>query len=134
MCFLCARSDSKREFDFLSSIEMCIIDQADTMCMQNWEHVLTVLQCLNRTPEQSHDTDFSRVRDLFLNGQYVPRRNMCVVSTCVLTERKQTNMYFDLIRLQVQVLSPDNRLESVHDGRDQCAIQQSVLELRIEAW
>jgi U3 small nucleolar RNA-associated protein 25 len=64
-------SDSKREHDFLSSIEMCIIDEADTMGMQNWDHLITVMQAMNKTPEQTHETDFSRVRDAFLNGQYV---------------------------------------------------------------
>ena len=30
----------QHEFDFLSSIEILILDQADIFMMQNWEHVL----------------------------------------------------------------------------------------------
>jgi U3 small nucleolar RNA-associated protein 25 len=60
--------DKEREFDFLSSIEVCIVDEADTLHMQNWDHVTTVLGCLNNLPKQTRDTDFARVQDYYLNG------------------------------------------------------------------
>jgi len=57
----------KQDFDFLSSIEVLIIDQADVFLMQNWEHVITILDNINKTPKSTHDTDISRVRMWAIN-------------------------------------------------------------------
>ncbi|XP_004699916.1 U3 small nucleolar RNA-associated protein 25 homolog isoform X1 [Echinops telfairi] len=60
--------EKKRDFDFLSSIELLIIDQVDIYLMQNWEHVLHLMNHMNLLPLDSHGVDFSRVRMWSLNN------------------------------------------------------------------
>ncbi|KAM9001569.1 digestive organ expansion factor homolog isoform X1 [Sarcophilus harrisii] len=63
-----AEGEKKRDFDFLSSIEILIIDQVDIYLMQNWEHVLHLMNHMNLLPLDSHGVDFSRVRMWSLNN------------------------------------------------------------------
>jgi U3 small nucleolar RNA-associated protein 25 len=67
-------------FDFLSSIELIILHQADVMYMQNWDHVEFILSQTNRMPTNDHGTDFSRVRPYFLEGS-AARHRQVIVST-----------------------------------------------------
>jgi protoheme ferro-lyase len=78
-----------RNADFLSSIEVLVVDQMDTLAMQNWEHVQVctlvsilflqdlakkkqfVFSHLNKLPKESHNSDFSRIKPWYLDGQYV---------------------------------------------------------------
>ncbi|XP_028580588.2 U3 small nucleolar RNA-associated protein 25 homolog [Podarcis muralis] len=63
-----AEGENKRDYDFLSSIEILIIDEADIYLMQNWEHVLHLMNHINLLPLESHGVDFSRVRMFSLNN------------------------------------------------------------------
>jgi U3 small nucleolar RNA-associated protein 25 len=47
-----AEDERGTDRDFLSSIEVCVLDRADVFHMQNWDHVLEVFRALNCTPSQ----------------------------------------------------------------------------------
>lgn len=66
--------------DFLSSIEICLLTRADVLMMQNWDHVTDVLALLNGQPRETNETDFSRVRHYFLDGQAERWRQVIVMA------------------------------------------------------
>ncbi|PWA70846.1 nucleolar protein [Artemisia annua] len=64
-----AEADKEKDVDYLSSIEVLIVDHADVITMQNWSHVNTVVEQLNRIPSKQHGTDIMRIRPWYLEGQ-----------------------------------------------------------------
>ncbi|XP_057508744.1 protein NUCLEOLAR FACTOR 1 isoform X2 [Actinidia eriantha] len=60
--------EKEKDVDYLSSIEVLIIDHADVIAMQNWSHVDTVLEQLNHIPSKQHGTDIMRIRPWYLDG------------------------------------------------------------------
>uniref|UniRef100_A0AAV1TA96 Digestive organ expansion factor n=1 Tax=Peronospora matthiolae TaxID=2874970 RepID=A0AAV1TA96_9STRA len=56
-------ADVKLSSDFLSTIEICIVDSASLMTMQNLEHLRTVLRATNVQPKEAPNADFARVRE-----------------------------------------------------------------------
>ncbi|AET38821.1 rRNA-binding ribosome biosynthesis protein UTP25 Ecym_3331 [Eremothecium cymbalariae DBVPG len=59
----------KRQDDFLSSIEMLVVDQLHSLEFQNPAHVLSIFQHINKIPQKQHDSDFSRIRMWYINDQ-----------------------------------------------------------------
>ncbi|KAL8115299.1 protein NUCLEOLAR FACTOR 1 isoform X1 [Apium graveolens] len=64
-----AEIDKEKDTDYLSSIEVLLIDHADVIAMQNWSHVSTVIEKLNHIPSKQHGTDIMRIRPWYLDGQ-----------------------------------------------------------------
>jgi len=60
--------EKQKSSDFLSSIEILVIDQMNALTMQNWDHVQFVLSHLNEMPKESRDADFSRIKPWYLDG------------------------------------------------------------------
>ncbi|GAA5880912.1 hypothetical protein JCM1840_003630 [Sporobolomyces johnsonii] len=73
--------EKEDDSDFLSSIEILIVDQMDVMLMQNWEHVQFVMDRLNKLPEEAHGCDFSRVKPWYLDGKAPYLRQSLLLSS-----------------------------------------------------
>lgn len=62
------KEDKGREIDFLSSMEIVVIDQLDYHMMQNFDHMGIVLEAINLAPMKSRGADFTRLREYFLDN------------------------------------------------------------------
>lgn len=63
-----APEENSPERDCLSSVECVLLYKAHIFSMQNFLHVNTVAEAMNLIPQESHGTDFSKVREWCLNG------------------------------------------------------------------
>ncbi|XP_024934959.2 protein NUCLEOLAR FACTOR 1 isoform X2 [Ziziphus jujuba] len=63
-----ADKNKEKDVDYLSSIEVLIIDYADVIAMQNWDFLKAVVERLNHVPSKQHGTDIMRIRQWYLNG------------------------------------------------------------------
>ncbi|KII92564.1 hypothetical protein PLICRDRAFT_50928 [Plicaturopsis crispa FD-325 SS-3] len=72
--------EKEKNADFLSSIEVLVVDQMDALTMQNWEHVQFVISHINNLPKESHNTDFSRIKPWYLDGHAAYLRQSILLS------------------------------------------------------
>ncbi|KAF2879479.1 hypothetical protein ILUMI_26703 [Ignelater luminosus] len=81
-----AEGETERNFDFLASIELLILDQTEIFMMQNWDHLLHIFNHMHLQPKESHGTNFSRVRTWSLHGLAKYYRQTLIFSSFVLPE------------------------------------------------
>ena len=82
------KSDKKTapDADFLSSIEIVIIDNATAVQMQNWHHVEFIFSKLSSTPNDLHGADIERVRPWFLDANAKYLRQTIILSSFITPE------------------------------------------------
>jgi len=76
-----ALQDEKSAADFLSSIELLVIDHANVIQMQNWAHVVTIVDAMNALPQEMRDCDIQRVHESHLNGHARHLRQTVLLSS-----------------------------------------------------
>jgi len=76
-----ALQDEKSAADFLSSIELLVIDHANVIQMQNWAHVVTIVDGMNALPQEMRDCDIQRVHESHLNGHARHLRQTVLLSS-----------------------------------------------------
>lgn len=79
-----AEGESSRDYDFLSSVEMLIYDQSEIFLMQNWDHVLHIMNHFHLQPKEAHGTDLQRVRNWSISGLSKHYRQTIIFSSCKL--------------------------------------------------
>ncbi|ESQ50816.1 hypothetical protein EUTSA_v10023137mg [Eutrema salsugineum] len=81
-----AEENKDLDVDYLSSIEVLVIDHADIISMQNWRFLETVVDHLNRLPSKQHGTNVMRIRPLYLDGHARFYRQSIVLSSYLTTD------------------------------------------------
>ncbi|KYK71101.1 hypothetical protein TGPRC2_270960 [Toxoplasma gondii TgCatPRC2] len=74
------QGEEKREFDFLSSLEMVIIDRADVISMQNWAFLKDCLAAVNLPPVSYTSFDIRRLRPSLMAGVGASDRQTLIFS------------------------------------------------------
>ncbi|XP_074307708.1 protein NUCLEOLAR FACTOR 1-like isoform X2 [Silene latifolia] len=75
-----AEASKGKDVDYLSSIEILVVDHADVITMQNWSHVQTVVEHLNLLPTMNR-SDIMRLRPWYVDGQARFYRQTIILSS-----------------------------------------------------
>ncbi|ORY83030.1 hypothetical protein BCR37DRAFT_413166 [Protomyces lactucae-debilis] len=94
-------AQKKVDYDFLSSIELLLLDSCDGLAMQNWEHVAFALEHLNLIPKESHGCDYARVRNWCLEEKSKYLRQTILLSAYEFPEQRQ--VFQSLVNVAGQV-------------------------------
>ncbi|KAF7108273.1 hypothetical protein CFC21_108771 [Triticum aestivum] len=76
----------ENDSDFLSSIEIVVVDYADVISMQNWSHLHAVLEQLNHLPSKEHVTNVMRIRPWYLDEHARYYRQTIILSSYLTPE------------------------------------------------
>ncbi|KAL5549347.1 hypothetical protein UlMin_004578, partial [Ulmus minor] len=76
-----AERDKEKDVDYLSSIEVLVVDYAEVITTQNWSNLTTVIKHLNQLPTKQHGTDVMRIRQWYLDGYARFYRQSIVLSS-----------------------------------------------------
>ncbi|GJY26268.1 reverse transcriptase domain-containing protein [Tanacetum coccineum] len=60
-----AEANKEKDVDYLSSIEVLIVDRVDVIAMHNWSHLNIVVEHLNLIPSKQHRTNIMRIRPCY---------------------------------------------------------------------
>ncbi|CAI5713198.1 unnamed protein product [Peronospora effusa] len=97
--------DVQLSSDFLSSIEVCLVDSASLMAMQNLDHLRTVLRATNVPPKEAPHADFARVPSI---SQVVPhvkqlfqRVDLNTTDSCHLSATDEAELRFEYFKKHV---------------------------------
>ncbi|KAG2016434.1 digestive organ expansion factor [Coprinopsis cinerea AmutBmut pab1-1] len=104
--------EKEKNADYLTSIEVLVIDQLDSLTMQNWEHVKFVMSHLNKLPKESHDTDFSRIKPWYLDGLAAYLRQTVLISAFETSEIRA--LYNNDLKNVAGKLRTDKRWTPIH--------------------
>ena len=112
-----SEGEDDRDYDFLSSVEVLVVDQLDIVTMQNLQHLQDVFAHLNLQPKKTHGVDFSRVLMWALNGHGAHFRQTILLSNAPMAEanalfNRGVN-YCGRLRVLNPVTGPERALSSV---------------------
>eukprot|EP00917_Polyrhabdina_sp_WS-2016_P024715 GHVP01053367.1.p1 GENE.GHVP01053367.1~~GHVP01053367.1.p1 ORF type:complete len:465 (-),score=65.04 GHVP01053367.1:848-2242(-) len=74
-------SEEKTVSDFLSSIETLYIDRAETIMMQNWNNLDSIMELICKLPKKIHSVDINRIKEIFLDMKGRENLNTILTST-----------------------------------------------------